>query len=134
MTKEPPYAIRQLNMALSLGSSTEEADPSILRLVPDSSAMNQDTWINLEQRFSIEWSNLDDWAVRVQVAQYELSKIETRVVQLEADQNRHLYKPLFRMMSTTQPGMITMLPNIPNTTTFSAGRVVCGLSTETAAR
>ncbi|KAF1921777.1 hypothetical protein BDU57DRAFT_61988 [Ampelomyces quisqualis] len=124
MTKIPPRAIRELNMALLLGSSTEDIGSNVLRLAPGSELMMQESWINLEQRFCIEWKNLDDWAAHVQADQFDLGKLFRRVAQLEADQNRYIYKPLPRDMSIMQPGMILMLPNAPNTATFGAPVIV----------
>jgi hypothetical protein len=124
MTKVPPRAIRELNMALLLGSSTEEKGQNVLRLAPGSDLMMQESWINLEQQFCIEWRNLDEWAVHVQADQFDLGKLFRRVLQLEADQNRYIYKPLLRDMSKMEPGMVLMLPNIPNTATFGAPIVV----------
>jgi hypothetical protein len=120
MTKEPPSAIRELKMALRLGTNTDDLGPTVLSLAADSEIMLQETWINLEQRFFIEWKNLDDWAVNVQVDPEDLNKIHRRVIELEADQNRYIYKPLLRAMSTMQPGMIIMLTNAPGSATFGA--------------
>jgi hypothetical protein len=120
LTKEPPRSIRELNMALRLGASPAEVGSNVLQLAPSSDNMIQQTWVNLEQRFHIEWKNLDTWAVRVQVDPKELSKIDARIVELEADQNRYIYKPLLRAMSTMQPGMVIMLPNMPGSSTFGA--------------
>jgi hypothetical protein len=124
MTKEPPRAIRDLNMALRIGATHQDKGPNILRLAPESDIMLQKTWINLEQRFFIEWKNLDEWAVHVRVHPDNFYKITRRVFELEADQNRFIYKPLLRDMSVIQPGMIIMLPNTPNSSTFGAPIVV----------
>jgi hypothetical protein len=124
MTKEPPSAIRELDMALRLGTNTDDLGPTVLSLAPDSNIMLQETWINLEQRFYIEWKNLDDWAVNVQVDRQDLDKVHRRVAELEVDQNRYIYKPLLRTMSTMQPGMIIMLTNAPGSATFGAPVVV----------
>ncbi|KAL5120118.1 hypothetical protein ACEQ8H_001943 [Pleosporales sp. CAS-2024a] len=125
MTKERPQAIRELNMAFRLGtssSSSAAADqgPSVLRLAPGSHPMMEPTWVNLEQRFFIEWHNLDDWAVHVAMDAGEFDKIDRRVVELEAAQNRYIYKPLFRGMHAMLPGMIIMLPNAMDAATFGA--------------
>ncbi|KAH8730158.1 hypothetical protein GQ44DRAFT_579055, partial [Phaeosphaeriaceae sp. PMI808] len=120
MTKGRPHAIEQLNMALRLGKSDEIAGPHTLRLAPGSHSMKLETWVNLEQRFSIECENLDEWAVDVRVDPTEFCKIGRRVQELEADQNRYIYKPLPRMMSIMQPGMIIMLPNVAGASTLGA--------------
>lgn len=120
MTKEPPSAIRELNMALRLGIDDRDLGPDVLSLASGSNIMLQETWINLEQRFFIEWKNLDDWAVDVQVDLEDLNKIHHRVAELEAEQNRYIYKPLLRAMSTMQPGTIIMLTNTPGSATFGA--------------
>ena len=120
MTKEPPHAIRELNMALRLGTSNEDAGQGVLRLAPGSKSMRKETFVNLEQRFFIEWKNLDHWDIDAQVDMIDLGKIARRVAQLEADQNRFIYKPLLRAMSTMQPGMIIMLPNGPDASTLGA--------------
>ncbi|KAF2035477.1 hypothetical protein EK21DRAFT_45847, partial [Setomelanomma holmii] len=119
-TKKPPQAIRELNMALRLGTSTVDADWGELRLAPGSNQMTQDSWINLEQRYFMEWQYLGEWAVDVQVDSMELGKVHARVAQLEAEQNRFIYKPLLRNMSTIQPGMVIMLLNGPNSATLGA--------------
>jgi hypothetical protein len=54
MTKEPPKAIRDLDMALRMGATREDDGLSVLRLAPDSDIMLQATWVNLEQQFFIE--------------------------------------------------------------------------------
>jgi hypothetical protein len=120
MTKEPPSAIRELNMALQLGTNIDDLGPTILSLAPDSEIMLQETWINLEQRFFIEWKNLDEWAVDVQVDPEDLDKIHRRITELEADQNRYIYKLLLRAMSRMLPGVIVMLTNVPGSATFGA--------------
>jgi hypothetical protein len=120
MTKEPPRAIRDLNMALRLGATHEDEGANILRLAPESDIMLQETWLNLEQRFFMEWRNLDEWAVHVRVHPDDLCKITRRVYELEADQNRFIYKPLLRYMSIMQPGMVLMMPNTPNSSTLGA--------------
>jgi hypothetical protein len=120
MTKEPPKAMRDLDMALRIGATREDDGLNVLRLAPDSDIMLQATWVNLEQRFFIEWRNLDEWAVDVRVHPDNLSKITCRISQLEADQNRFIYKPLLRDMSTIQPGTIIMLPNALNASTLGA--------------
>ncbi|KAH5712001.1 hypothetical protein HBI18_214080 [Parastagonospora nodorum] len=124
MTKEPPAAIRDLNMAMRLGTSAADEGPAVLRLAPGSDIMLQETWINLEQRFFIEWRNLDEWAVNVQVDAADFSKIASRVAELEAQQNRFIYKPLLRAMNGIQPGMVIMLPNQPGSATFGAPIIV----------
>jgi hypothetical protein len=120
ITKKPPRAIQELNMALRLGTSTYDAGWGVLKLAPSSACMKQESWINLEQRFYMEWKYLDEWAVDVQVDPVELGKIAGRVAQLEADQNRFIYKPLLRNMSMIQPGMVIMLPNGPVVSTLGA--------------
>jgi hypothetical protein len=124
LTKEPPQAIRDLDMALRIGATHEDKGSNVLRLAPESDIMLQKTWINLEQRFFIEWRNLDEWAVHVRIHPDNFYKITRRVFELEADQNRFIYKPLLRDMSVIQPGMIIMLPNTPNSSTFGAPIVV----------
>jgi len=124
MTKEPPAAIRDLNMAMRLGTTTQDEGPGVLRLAPGSDIMLQESWINLEQRFFIEWRNLDEWAVHVRVDPTEFSKVAQRVQELEAQQNRFIYKPLLRAMHTIQPGMVIMLPNHPGSATFGAPIIV----------
>jgi hypothetical protein len=124
MTREPPTAIRELNMAMRLGTSSADAGSGVLRLALGSNTMLQETWINLEQRFFIEWKNIDEWAVDVQVDHSQFDKITRRVNELEADQNRYIYKPLLRTMSTMLPGMIVMLPNHAGAATFGAPIVI----------
>jgi hypothetical protein len=124
MTKEPPRAIRDLDIALRIGAIHEDEGLNILRLASDSDIMLQQTWVNLEQRFFIEWENLDKWAVHVRVHQDDFYKITRRVFELEADQNRFIYKPLLRDMSIIQPGTVIMMPNTPNSSTLGAPIVV----------
>jgi hypothetical protein len=124
MTKEPPRAIRDLNMALRIGATHEDEGFNILRLASDLDIMLQQTWVNLEQRFFIEWRNLDEWTVPVRVHRDNFYKITRRVFELEADQNRFIYKPLLRDMSIIQPGTVIMMPNAPNSSTLGAPIVV----------
>jgi hypothetical protein len=120
LTTEPPRAIRELNMSLRLGENDKDIGSTVLTPAAGSDMMLQPTWVNLEQRFYIEWENLDTWARRVHVDPIELNKITKRIVELEAAQNRFIYKPLPREMSTMQPGMIIMLPNAVGGSTFGA--------------
>jgi hypothetical protein len=112
LTKEPPKAIKELRMCLRIGEHPMDKGGDVLALASGSDTMNMTTWVNLEQRFSIEWYNLDAWLadVRVQLNELDL-KLWSRVNELEADQNRYLYKPLPRDMAKLVPGSIVMLLN-----------------------
>ncbi|KAI2485663.1 hypothetical protein Ptr902_04603 [Pyrenophora tritici-repentis] len=120
LTKAAPQAIRDLNMCLLLGSTTVDQGIYILRLDEDSSAMQTETWVNLEQRYYIEWSNLFEWALDVRSNPDDLWKLEKRVHELEADQNRYIYKPLLQNMSVIRPGTVLMLCNGTHSSTLGA--------------
>ncbi|KAJ4365248.1 hypothetical protein N0V83_008867 [Neocucurbitaria cava] len=120
LTKAPPHAIGQLNMCLRIGTTTVDEGLGVLKLAAGSPPMLTETWVNLEQRFTIEWKNLDNWATDVRVDLDDTWKIWKRVQELEADQNRYLYKPLPRDMSVIQPGTVVMLPNNARSATLGA--------------
>lgn len=124
MTKVPPHAIRELKMCLRVGSTSLDQGADVLSLANSSSRMQMETWVNLEQLYTIEWHNLDDWALNVRVASRQLSKIKQRVTELEAQQNRYLYKPLLRDLSAIQPGTVLMLPNNNKASTLGAPIIV----------
>ena len=87
LTKVPPNAIRDLEMCLLLGSTTTDQGNRTLRLDKGSSAMQTDTWANLEQRYYIEWHNLCEWAIDVRISPDNMWKQAKRIYELEADQN-----------------------------------------------
>ncbi|CAO2658753.1 Nn.00g064760.m01.CDS01 [Neocucurbitaria sp. VM-36] len=120
LTSAPPHAISQLNMCLRVGTTTINEGISVLKLADGSVRMQTETWVNLEQRFYIEWKNLDHWAIDVCVDLDDTWKIWRRVQELEADQNRFIYKPLPRDMSVLQPGTVIMLRNRAWSSTLGA--------------
>lgn len=124
LTKAPPRSIRQLKMCLPLGTTTTNENFDVLKLADGSAVMLTETWVNLEQRFFIEWKNLDEWAIDVRVDPKELCKVWKRVQELEADQNRYIYKPLLRDMSLLQPGTVVMMPNDSRSSTVGSPVVI----------
>ncbi|KAI4628610.1 hypothetical protein J4E83_003162 [Alternaria metachromatica] len=120
LTKSPPAAIGEMAMCLRMGNSTADEGVYTLRLANGSLPMQTETWMNLEQRFYIECENLNDWAIDVRIDTVDLWKLWRRVQQLEARQNRFLYKPLPRDMSLLQPGTVVMLLNNPQSSTLGA--------------
>ncbi|KAF2004970.1 hypothetical protein P154DRAFT_571714 [Amniculicola lignicola CBS 123094] len=117
LTRIPPRAIADLFMCLRLGPSTildshaVASDPETLLLGPGSHAMQQETWVNLEERFQIEPEYLNYWSIDVFIDPSEFYKLENRITWLEAQQNRFIYKPLPRDLSQVPPGTIVMKPN-----------------------
>ncbi|KAH7085110.1 hypothetical protein BKA63DRAFT_399661 [Paraphoma chrysanthemicola] len=124
MTKKLPRAIEDLQMAMRIGRDSCDAGWNVLKLMPGSGYMAYDSWINLEQCFYIEVNYIDKWSVDVRVDPAELAKIAAHVTQLEADQNRYIYKPLPRSLDLVQPGMVLMLPNGRNSATLGAPIIV----------
>lgn len=120
LTRAPPQAIGQLSMCLRIGTAATDAGPGVLKLASGSAPMRKETWVNLERRFSIEWENLESWAGNVAVDAHDLWKLWRRVAELEADQNRYLYKPLPRDMRNLPPGIIVLLPNEVGASTLGA--------------
>ena len=120
LTKSPPAAIGEMAMCLRIGNSTADEGICTLRLANGLLPMQTETWMNLEQRFYIECENLNDWAIDVRIDTDDLWKLWRRVQQLEARQNRFLYKPLPRDMSLLQPGTVVMLLNNPQSSTLGA--------------
>ncbi|KAL6707227.1 hypothetical protein ACN47E_004774 [Coniothyrium glycines] len=120
LTKKPPHAIAELNMCLSVGSTYLDQGKSTLRLTPSSQQMPTSSYVNLDQRYEIEWQNLDTWMVHVSVATNDLWKLWQRVSELEAEQNRYLYKPLPRDLQHVAQGTILMLLNGPRSSTIGA--------------
>ena len=120
LTRAPPQAIGQLSMCLRLGTTSWDAGAGVLKLASGSAAMRKETWVNLERRFSIEWENLEIWAGNVTIDRHDLWKLWGRVAELEADQNRYLYKPLPRDMTCLRPGSIVLMPNEAGASTLGA--------------
>ncbi|KAI4615516.1 uncharacterized protein J4E87_008973 [Alternaria ethzedia] len=120
LTKSPPAAIGEMAMCLRMGNSTADEGIYTLRLANGSLPMQTETWMNLEQRFYIECENLNDWAIDVRINTDDLWKLFRRIQELEARQNRFLYKPLPRDMSLLQPGTVVMLLNNPQSSTLGA--------------
>ena len=75
LTKMSPQAIRDLNMCLRVGDSAVETNVNTLKLAKHSRAMQWETWVNLEQRFFIEWRNLDAWYTDVRIDTKDLWKL-----------------------------------------------------------
>ncbi|EFQ95803.1 hypothetical protein PTT_04879 [Pyrenophora teres f. teres 0-1] len=120
LTKAPPQAIRDLNMCLLLGFTTADQGTQTLRLREGSSVMQTETWVNLDRRYHIEWSNLFEWAADVRINPDNMWKLAKRVYELEADQNRYIYKPLPQNMSIIRPGTVLMLCNGTHSSTLGA--------------
>ncbi|KAF2833675.1 hypothetical protein CC86DRAFT_271892, partial [Ophiobolus disseminans] len=116
-TKERPNVIRALDMALRIGTSSVNDGPGVLRLAPDSNAMAMETWVNLEQRYWTHFSDLQSWDIDVRIDPNDLGKLDSRITELEADQNRFIYKPLPRPMTTMEPGTVLMLLKEPSSPT-----------------
>jgi hypothetical protein len=98
-------------MYLRLGNFDANEGENVLRLSTYSCRMNCETWVNLEQRYCIEWSNLDHWNKGVTVDYGEFSKLDMKLDKLEADQNRFIYKPLYRDLSRVLPGAVLLMRN-----------------------
>jgi hypothetical protein len=82
LTKAVPLAIGELNMCLRMGKTTADEGPGTLKLVHGSPPLKTESWINLEQRFHIEWHNLDEWAVDIRVEIEDLWKLWKRIQEL----------------------------------------------------
>lgn len=120
LTSCPPTAIGELGMCLRLGRTTEDEGPEVLRLAVDSLPMTGETWVNLEQMFRIESKHLREWSVDVTIAASEIDKIITKIHWLESQQNRFIYKPVYRSMSRMSVGSVVMLPNPQGASTLGA--------------
>lgn len=79
--------ISDLRMYFKIGMTTR-GDADTLKLRPDSMHMKWITYINLEQRYAIEWCYLQTWAVSVRIDPIEMNKLENRIQILESKQNR----------------------------------------------
>jgi hypothetical protein len=119
-----PLAIGELNMCLRMGKTTAGEGPGTLKLVHGCPPLKTESWINLEQRFHIEWHNLDEWAVDIRVEIKDLWKLWKRIQELEAEQNRYIYKPLPRDMNLLPPGTVVMLCNDHTSATLGAPVVI----------
>ncbi|KAF1960264.1 hypothetical protein CC80DRAFT_404767, partial [Byssothecium circinans] len=111
LTRMPPKAIGEMGMCFRMGKSRNDVGDTVLRLAIGSHAMEFETWVNLDQRFSIEWQYLDYWKIEVNVDHSEFRKLNNKVNELEAEQNRFIYKPLWRDLSVVIPGTVVMLMN-----------------------
>ncbi|KAF2662347.1 hypothetical protein K491DRAFT_573079, partial [Lophiostoma macrostomum CBS 122681] len=120
LTRNPPVAIADLKMCLRLGNTQQEDDPEVLALAEGSCRMQNETWVNLEQRFKIEIEHLQPWSLDVTIAASEKAKLMRKIDWLEAEQNRFIYKPLPRDLSSALPGTVVMLPNPPGSNTLGA--------------
>ena len=123
-TSARPTVIRELDMALRIGTTSSDEGPGVLRLQPESNPMAIETWVNLEQRYWIEFKALHGWDVDVRVDLTDLTKLDRRIAELEADQNRFIYKPLPRPMSSLEPGTVVMIPNGPTGPTLGTPVVI----------
>jgi hypothetical protein len=63
---------------------------------------------------------LKNWAADVRIDTNDLWKLWSRVQELEAEQNRFIYKPLPRDMSLLRPGTVVMLLNNAHSSTLGA--------------
>jgi hypothetical protein len=126
MSSRPPKAIGELKMFLTIGSTSEEKGPAVLSLAKNSPRMNCTTIINLEQLYRIEKEYLGDWKVNVHIDLAEFAKINARVNELEAEQNRFIYKPIGRDLTSAGPGTVLMLPNPKGAPTFGGPVLVVG--------
>lgn len=118
--------ISDLKMFFKIGS-TIHGDADTLKLERGSLRMKWTTYVNLEQRFEIEWRYLQTWAVPVRVDPTEIIKLENRIQGLERKQNRckcllylyqdihadlpiiDLYKPLPMNLRIAEPGTVLWL-------------------------
>jgi hypothetical protein len=116
-------------MYLILGDTTVDEGPDTLKLAEGSEKMPRDSYLNLDQRFIIEWDCLEElpWDVEVQVDPEELMKLDLKISQLDGQQNRCklltllvqrnnllnaalvIYKPLPTGFYNTAPGTVVML-------------------------
>jgi hypothetical protein len=120
LTSNPPDAIRDLKIYLRFGTSNVDEGEDTLKLAPGSDRMQHVTFANMEQLFRVEYQYLDYWRVDVSIDIAEWTKIQRKVIWLEADQNRYIYKPLHRDMKDVVPGVVLMLPNPPESSTLGA--------------
>jgi hypothetical protein len=107
-------------MCLRLGNTYQDEGSEVLALAEGSCRMQNETWVNLEQRFKIEVEHLQPWSVDVTIAPFEKGKLMRKIDWLEAEQNRFIYKPLPRDLSSALPGTVVMLPNPPGSNTLGA--------------
>jgi hypothetical protein len=122
LTRTPPAPILDLRMCLHLGPHhVEDSGPDVLELAPESSPMCYPSWVNLEQKFTIETVILHHWVAHVRVEPGELVKLHNRIEELEALQNRFIYKPLVRDLRGIPVGTVLMVNNDrTNSGTFGA--------------
>ncbi|KAF2441792.1 hypothetical protein P171DRAFT_365299, partial [Karstenula rhodostoma CBS 690.94] len=122
MTSYPPKTIQDLNMYLRLGDTTVDEGPNTLKLAANSDKMPRTSYLNLDQRFTIEWDYLNEmpWGVDVNVGPEERKKLDFKIGQLEAQQNRYIYKPLPASFHDVAAGTVVMLSNPPNSNTLGA--------------
>ncbi|KAF2704848.1 hypothetical protein K504DRAFT_472150 [Pleomassaria siparia CBS 279.74] len=124
LTRVPPPAIRDLNMCMRIGSTTVDEGPDVLKLAETSGPMSHETWVNLDQRYKMEKQYLKQWSVDVELDAREVAKLQTRIDWLEAQQNRFIYKPLERDLSTVEPGTVLLLLNPRGAPTLGAPVVI----------
>jgi hypothetical protein len=124
LTKAVPFSIGELNMCLRIGNTTADEGCGFLKLAYGSPCLKTESWVNLEQQFHVEWQNLDEWAVDVRIDVGDLWKLWKRVQELEAEQNRYIYKPISRDMSLLHPGTVIMLCNDRRSATLGAPVII----------
>ncbi|KAF1964953.1 hypothetical protein BU23DRAFT_491016, partial [Bimuria novae-zelandiae CBS 107.79] len=122
ITSYPPKAINELGIFLRLGTDSTEVAPDTLKLAMNSDRMPRSSFVNLDQRFTIEWDFLDEMRgnLDVHVDPEERKKLDAKICQLEAQQNRFIYKPLPANFSGVAPGTVVMISNPPSSNTFGA--------------
>lgn len=90
ITSCPPKAIQDLGMFLPLGNKAFGEGPDILKLAFGSDTMPLSSYVNLDQCFAIEWDYLHEMRnnINVRVDPNEREKLNLKITQLEAQQNR----------------------------------------------
>lgn len=90
ITSYPPKAIQDLKMYLRLGDTAVDEGPDTLKLAASSDKMPRVSYLNLDQRFTIEWEYLNEmpWGVDVNIDPEDRKKLDFKISQLEAQQNR----------------------------------------------
>ncbi|KAL5431509.1 hypothetical protein PMIN06_012288 [Paraphaeosphaeria minitans] len=98
-------------MYLYLGDTVDDEGPGTLKLAAKSDRMPRDSYLNLDQRFAIEWEYLNKipWGVDVNIDGEDRKKLDFKIRQLEAQQNRYIYKSLLASFHVVAPGTIVML-------------------------
>ncbi|PSN68886.1 hypothetical protein BS50DRAFT_521051, partial [Corynespora cassiicola Philippines] len=126
MTSKPPKAIAELGYYFHIAYSHHDTRDRVLRLAKGASPMHGPTIVNLECRYWIEWCYINEWAGNTEIDDCDMLKLHLKIEEMEAAQNRYIYKPLLRNMIDFPIGSIIMIQNPEKSSTIGSPILITG--------